>query len=149
MLSKILLRHFCTKANRVFQQNLCVSSYSGRVEVVVKVDVLAEVDHQGIFRCPLFSFLLWLVILYMMKNKNKNTCNMLHQVTSSRSVVICVSSRLCVGLKSQYPGPTHVAMVRGLKYEYSLGLSDSCRHMVVMSPSPIGITPLHRHFSSL
>lgn len=63
-----------------------------------------------------------------------------------------MSSRLFVGLKSQYPGPTHVAMVRGLKYEYSLGLSDSCRHMVVMSPSPIGMIPLHgtrhAHFSA-
>lgn len=118
----------------------------------MKVDVLAEVDHQGIFRCSLFSFLLRLVILYMVKNKQRKYIyefNMLHDRVQQECCCVCVSSRLCVGLKSQYPGPTHVAMVRGLKYEYSLGLSDSCRHMVVMSPSPIGITPLHRHTLTL
>lgn len=90
--------------------------------------------------------------------KNKQTINIFesnllpeaeYSRKSSGRVYVCESSRLCVGLKSQYPGPTQVAMVRGLKYEYSLGLSESCKHIVVMSPSPIGITPLYRHTLTL
>ncbi len=39
-------------------------------------------------------------------------------------------------------------MVLGLKYEYSLGWEESCKHMVAMSPSPIEITSLyHKHTS--
>lgn len=54
-------------------------------------------------------------------------------------------SHLCLGLNCQYPGPAQVAMVLGLKYEYSRGCEDSCRHMVAMSPSPMEITSLVTH----
>lgn len=67
------------------KRKLCVlkqtraRSYSGRAEVVVKVDVLAEeVDHQGISRRPFFRFLLRLVVVCAANNK---TQPMLHHVT--------------------------------------------------------------------